>query len=96
MDFPSFTNAVEDDPVLSTVKSISQFDPLSDEEVIAALTAVLRGTAKNWWIAERKNVMSWKQFKEKFLLSFLSEDYQDMAARKLAERKQGPKECLPR
>ncbi len=68
--------------------------PLSDEEVIAALTAVLRGTAKDWWIAERKNVTSWKQFKKKFLLSFLSEDYQDVAARKLAERKQGPKESM--
>ncbi|XP_058625178.1 uncharacterized protein LOC131536335 [Onychostoma macrolepis] len=96
MDFPIFTNAFEDDPVLFVERCEEYFAvrPLSDEEVIAALTAVLRGTAKDWWMAERKNVASWKQFKEKFLLSFLSEDYQDVAARKLAERKQGPKESL--
>ncbi len=76
------------------MKSISPFEHLSDEEVIAAVTAVLRGTAKDWWIAERKNVTNWKQFKDKILLSFLSEDYQDVAARKLAERKQGPKESM--
>ncbi len=65
MDFPSFANAVEDDPVLFVERCEEYFAirPLSDEEVIAALTAVLRGTAKDWWIAERKNVTSWKQFK---------------------------------
>lgn len=31
----------------------------------------------------------WRQFKEIFLCSFLSEDYEDVASRKLLERKQG-------
>lgn len=71
MEFPSFANAVENDPVVFVERCEEYFAvrPLSDEEVVAALTA------KDWWTTERKNVMSWKQFKEKFFISFLSEDY---------------------
>lgn len=39
-------------------------------------------------------MINWKQFKESFLHSFLSEDYKDVAARKLLERKQGAEESL--
>lgn len=37
---------------------------------------------------------NWKQFKQRFLHSFLSEDYKDVAARKLLKRKQGVKESF--
>ncbi len=39
-------------------------------------------------------MQNWKQFKKAFLLSFLSEDYEEVAARKLLERKQGQKESI--
>lgn len=68
--------------------------PLSDSEILASLTAVLKGTAKDWWRAEKRNVSSWRQFKRIFLRSFLSEDYEDVVARKLLERKQGAKESI--
>lgn len=67
--------------------------PLSDNEILAS-TAVLKGTAKDWFRAEKRNVSSWRQFKGIFLRSFLSEDYEDVAARKLIERKQGANESI--
>lgn len=61
---------------------------------MASLTAVLKSTAKDWWMAERGNVHDWKQFKELFLQSFLSEDYEEVAIRKLMERRQGARESF--
>ncbi len=68
--------------------------PLNDCEILASLTSVLKGTAKDWWLAEKKNVQTWQRFKEIFLRSFLSEDYEEEAARRLFERKQGTKESI--
>lgn len=42
-------------------------------------------------MAERRNAHN---FKEGFLHSFLSEDYDNVAARRLLERKQGTKESI--
>ncbi len=96
LEFPSFTNSQEDDPVVFVEQCEEYFAvrPLSEEEILASLTAVLKGTAKDWWVAERRKVSNWKQFKERFLSSFLSEDHDDVAARKLLERKQGVKESV--
>lgn len=96
LDFPSFSNTLEDDPV-SFIEHCEEYlavRPLSDDEILASLSAVLKGTAKDWWMAERRGVAKWKQFKERFLHSFLSEDYGEVAARKLLERKQGAKESF--
>lgn len=68
--------------------------PLSDYEMLASLTSVLKDTAKDWWLAEKRNVHTWQQFKDVFLCSFLSEDYKDETARRLIERKQGAQESL--
>ncbi|XP_058607613.1 activity-regulated cytoskeleton-associated protein-like [Onychostoma macrolepis] len=96
LDFPSFSNTFDDDPILFIKQCEEYFAvrPLSDDEIFASLTAVLKGTAKDWWMAERRGVSNWKHFKERFLHSFLSEDYKDVAARKLLERKQGTKESF--
>lgn len=96
LDFPSFSNSQDEDPVVFIERCEEYFAvrPLSECEIMASLTAVLKGTAKDWWLAERRNVQNWKQFKETFLLSFLSEDYEEVAARKLLERKQGAKESI--
>ncbi len=96
LDFPTFSSTQEDDPVVFIEHCEEYFAvrPLSDGEILASLTAVLKGTAKDWWMAERRNVYNWRQFKESFLHSFLSEDSDDVAARKLLERKQGAKESI--
>ncbi len=96
LDFPTFSNTQEDDPVVFIERCEEYFDirPLSDGEILASLSAVLKDTAKDWWMAERRNVHNWRQFKGSFLHSFLSEDYDDVAAGKLVERKQGAKESI--
>lgn len=67
---------------------------MNEEEILASLTAVLKGTAKDWWRAERRKVSNWKQFKQRFRSSFLREVHKEIAARKLLERKQGVKESI--
>ncbi len=96
LDFPTFSNTQEDDPVVFIERCEEYFDvrPLSDGEILASLSAVLKDTAKDWWMAERRIVHNWRQFKGSFLHSFLSEDYEDVAAGKLVERKQGAKESI--
>ncbi len=96
LDFPTFSNTQEDDPVVFIERCEEYFDvrPLSHGEILASLSAVLKDTAKDWWMAERRNVHNWRQFKGSFLHSFLSEDYEDVAAGKLVERKQGAKESI--
>lgn len=61
--------------------------PLTDYEILASLTSVLKDTAKDWWVPEKRNVQTWEQFKV-FLRSFLNDDYEDETARSLLEGKQ--------
>lgn len=94
LEFPSFGSS--DDPVafIEQCEEYLAIRPLSDCEMLASLTSVLKDTAKDWWLAERRNVHTWQQFKDVFLCSFLSEDYEDEAARRLIERKQGAQESI--
>ncbi len=96
IEFPGFCDTQEEDPVnfIEWCEEYFAFRPLSESEIMAALTAVLKGTAKDWWLAEHQHVRSWKRFREVFLQSFLSEDYEDVAIRRLQERKQGVKESI--
>lgn len=101
IEFPGFCDTQEEDPVnfIERCEEYFAVRPLSESEIMAALTAVLKGTAKDWWLVERQHVRSWKRFREVFLQSFLSEDYEDVAIRRLQERKRGegkyPRLCLP-
>ncbi len=96
IEFPSFSNSEEEDPVtfIERCEEYVAIRPLNDCEILASLTSVLKGTAKDWWLAEKKNVQTWQRFKDIFLRSFLSEDYEEEAARRLLERKQGIKESI--
>ncbi|XP_052475878.1 uncharacterized protein LOC128031594 [Carassius gibelio] len=96
VEFPHFGSEGETDPV-SFVERCEEYlaiRPLSDSEILAALTSVLKGTAKDWWLAEKRTVLTWNQFKEIFLRSFLNDDYEAEAERRLLERKQGSKESI--
>lgn len=96
IEFPSFSISEEEDPV-TFIKSYEKYfaiHPINDCEMLASLTSVIKGTAKDWWLAEKKNFQKWQRFKEIFLRSFLSEDYEEETARRLLERKQGTKESI--
>lgn len=96
LEFPSFTNASDDDPVvfIERVEEYVNLRPLPDKELLASLAAVLKGTAKDWWSAEKKNVGTWKCFKDKFLFAFLNEDFKEVAAQRLINRRQQNKESI--
>lgn len=67
---------------------------LTDSEILASLTSVLKGTANDWWLTERIHIFTWDQFKQDFLHAFLTDDCEAEAAKRLLERKQGPKESI--
>lgn len=56
VEFPSFGSS--DDPVafIKHFKEYLAIQPLLDYEMLASLTSVLKDTAKDWWLAERRNV----------------------------------------
>lgn len=72
LDFPCFGDGQDKDRIVFIEHCEEYFAvrPLSDCEIVAALTSVLKGTAKDWWQAEKINVQGWRQFKEIFLRSF--------------------------
>jgi len=60
---------------IDPVEIIEQFDEyldnrtLSDYEIFASLTSVLKDTAQDWWVNKKRNVHTLKQFKVVFLCS---------------------------
>lgn len=96
IEFPNFNSSEDDDPVafIERCEEYLAIRPLSDYEILASLTSVLKNTTKDWWVAEKRNVQTWEQFKKVFLRSFLNEDYEDETARRLLERKQGAQEGI--
>ncbi|KAL6471573.1 hypothetical protein MHYP_G00202230 [Metynnis hypsauchen] len=96
LEFPRYGGYSEEQDLLVFIVKCEEFlvaRPLSDLKVLTALTAVLSGTAKAWWQAEKKAVGTWAQFKAIFLQSFLS-DYEAEAERRLRDRRQGPQENI--
>ena len=97
VEFPCFGDRGSDLDPISYLEKCEEFlavRPLPDLEILAALNSVLRGTAKDWWKAERSRVHTWKQFKDAFLRSFLSEDYEAEAEMRIRERRQEPEESI--
>lgn len=68
--------------------------PLNDVEILSMLPSVLTYTAKDWWLAEKKKVKTWSQFKSAFLQSFLSDDHEVEVERRIRERKQRVDESI--
>ncbi|RXN25058.1 Retrovirus-related Pol poly from transposon [Labeo rohita] len=96
LEFPTFDNSDPEDAVtfIERVEEYLDLRPLTNEELLASLSVVLKGTGKDWWRAKRANITDWRTFKQKFLFSFLNEDSQEVIAQKLASRKQGPNESV--
>lgn len=60
--------------------------PLNDAEILSMLPSVLTHTAKDWWVAEKKRVRTWSQFKSAFLQSFLSDGHEVEVERRIREK----------
>lgn len=54
VEFPQFDSVDNNDPVSFVERCEEYFaiKPLTDSEILASLTSVLKGTAKDWWLAE--------------------------------------------
>ncbi len=96
LELPAFSNLDSEDPIdfIDRVEEYNELRPLCPEELMASLSASLKGTAKSWWRAEKQNISDWSSFKEKFLFSFLNEDHKEVAAQKLANYRQGVSENI--
>lgn len=69
--------------------------PMSDNEILASLPSVLTHTAKDWWVAVKAQVKLWNQFKTFFFLqSFLSDDHEAEAERRICKQKQRVDESI--
>lgn len=67
---------------------------LMDNEIIPTLSSVLQHTAKDWWRADRSNILTWAAFKDTFLNAFLSKDHDSEAERRIRDRIQRPDEPI--
>ncbi len=96
LDFPKFSSLDGEDPIayLEKCEEYLAIQPLSNAEILSMLPSVLTHTAKDWWIAEKARVKSWTQFKTVFLQSFLPEDHEVEAERRIRERKQAVDENI--
>lgn len=96
MEFPRFGSLEGEDPIsyLEKCDEYLAVQPLNDAEILAMLPSVLTHTAKDWWLAEKKRVRTWCQFKKAFLQSFLPDDHEVELERRIREWKQGFDENL--
>lgn len=59
-EFSNFNSSEDDDPVtfIERCEEYLAIQPLSDFEILASLTSVLQDSAKDWWVAEKRNVQT--------------------------------------
>lgn len=91
MELSKFGSAVDENPIAypENCAEYLAVHPMSEAEILATLTSVLTHTAKDWWVAKKAHVRTWSQFKAVFLQSFLPDDQEVEAERRIQERKQG-------
>ncbi|XP_073729896.1 uncharacterized protein [Misgurnus anguillicaudatus] len=96
LEFPIFGRTEGEDPMtyLERCEEYLSVRPMNDGEILAILPSILMHTAKDWWMAEKTHVKTWNQFKAAFLRSFLPDDHEVEAERKIRERKQGIGESI--
>ena len=97
IDFPRFKDSRDTGDVLNFIEKCENFltlRPMTDAELTGTLGTILEGPAHSWWMAERKKVSNWAEFREAFLGAFLSGDYQTEIEEKLRTMVQDPEQCL--
>lgn len=97
VDFPRFKDSRDTSDVLNFIEKCENFltlRPMTDGELTGTLGTVLEGPAHSWWMAERKKISNWAEFRKAFLGAFLSGDYQTEIEEKLRTMVQDPEQCL--
>ncbi|MGH0160416.1 UNVERIFIED_CONTAM: hypothetical protein FKN15_055974 [Acipenser sinensis] len=95
INFPEFgreaiSNAID---YLDKCDEFLALRPMMPYEIMATMSSVLKGSAKSWWVAERKGIQSWEQFKTVFRQAFPS-DFQTEVEDRLRSRVQLPDERI--
>ncbi|GAA6081374.1 uncharacterized protein LOC120462416 [Tachysurus ichikawai] len=85
LELPTFSNLDSKDPIdfIDHFEEYNELRPMHHEELVAALSVSLKGTAKSWRKAEKQNITDWLSFKNKFFFSFLNEDHKKLLLRSL-------------
>ncbi|KAL6485997.1 hypothetical protein MHYP_G00053890 [Metynnis hypsauchen] len=97
MDFPKFGDSTGSSDVTNFIEQCENFLtlwPLSDQELLGTLNAVLQGPAWSWWQATKGKIKNWPMFKTAFLEAFLSEDYTAEIEEQLHAMVQAPNQRL--
>ncbi|KAL7842586.1 hypothetical protein SRHO_G00242750 [Serrasalmus rhombeus] len=97
MDFPKFGESTISSDVTNFIEQCENFltlQPLSDQELLGTLDAVLQGPARSWWQAAKGKIKNWPMFKTAFLEAFLSEDYTAEIEEQLHAMVQAPNQRL--
>uniref|UniRef100_A0A3P9MP57 Gypsy retrotransposon integrase-like protein 1 n=1 Tax=Oryzias latipes TaxID=8090 RepID=A0A3P9MP57_ORYLA len=97
LDFPSFGTSSESSDVVIFIEQCENYldiRPLSNHELMGALSAVLKGPALSWWKATKHQIQDWTSFKNAFMAAFLPADYLTEVEEKMRTTVQKPDQCL--
>lgn len=97
LEFPTFGTTNESSDVLHFIEQCENFlelRPLSNHELLGALSTVLKGPALSWWKATKRQIHDWASFKDTFMAAFLSTDYLSEVEEKLRTTVQRPDQGL--
>ncbi|KAL6477524.1 hypothetical protein MHYP_G00133590 [Metynnis hypsauchen] len=84
MDFPKFGESTSSSDVTNFIEQCENFltlRPVSDQELLGALNAVLQGPARSWWQATKGKIKNWPMFKTAFLEAFLKDSVRGLYCR---------------
>ena len=97
LNFPEFGGDSKTRDPMTYIELCNEFlelRPTPDAEIRATMSSVLKGSAKSWWTAERRNIHTWEEFKASFCSAFLANDFMEEIEERLRNRIQQPNESI--